>query len=316
MEHYELEQSQALPLELKIQKSLQRIREWYNHWRGQVYVSFSGGKDSTVLLHLVRSIYPNVPAVFCDTGLEYPEIRSFVLSHNNVEVIRPEKSFHEVLSVEGYPVISKRIAQAVRQYRTTKSESFKHKILNGYEMKNGGISKRFSIPNRWQFLINAPFKISDRCCDVMKKTPFKRIEKTGLYPMTGEMAGDSETRLRHYLRTGCNAFYNKRPKSIPLGFWLEGDVLRYLRDYSVPYCSVYGDIIESSGKLMTTGAERTGCMFCMFGIHMERGVNRFMRMQSTHPRLWKYCIYELGVGNVLNYIGVPYKDMFADEEAS
>ena len=76
MQLYELRQMQSLPLELKILKTQLRIREWYEHWDGDVCVSFSGGKDSSVLLHLVRSMYPDVPAVFVDTGLEFPEIRA------------------------------------------------------------------------------------------------------------------------------------------------------------------------------------------------------------------------------------------------
>ena len=55
---------QSLPLEAKIVKSQLRIREWYEYWNGEVYVSFSGGKDSTVLLHLVRELYPDVPLCF------------------------------------------------------------------------------------------------------------------------------------------------------------------------------------------------------------------------------------------------------------
>ena len=69
MELWELKQKQCLPLEVKIAMTLRRIREWYEYWDGNVYVSFSGGKDSTVLLHLVRQYYPGVPAVFSDTGL-------------------------------------------------------------------------------------------------------------------------------------------------------------------------------------------------------------------------------------------------------
>ena len=61
---WELQQMQSLPLSAKVVMTQQRIREWYEHWDGMVYVSFSGGKDSTVLLHLVRDMYPDVPAVF------------------------------------------------------------------------------------------------------------------------------------------------------------------------------------------------------------------------------------------------------------
>jgi len=80
MEAWELRQIQGLPLEIKIKKTQLRLQEWFDYWGGNVYISFSGGKDSTVLLHIARSIYPNIKAVFIDTGLEYPEVRSFVIS--------------------------------------------------------------------------------------------------------------------------------------------------------------------------------------------------------------------------------------------
>ena len=92
MEGWQLKQMQGLPLKVKIEKTKQRIREWYEKWECQVYISFSGGKDSTVLLDIVRQVYPNIVAVYCDTGLEYPEIKEFVKTIPNVKIIRPKSS--------------------------------------------------------------------------------------------------------------------------------------------------------------------------------------------------------------------------------
>ena len=79
-----LQMRQKYPLDLKVDMSLNRIKHWYKQYAGNVYVAFSGGKDSTVLLHLVRSLFPEVPAVFVNTGLEYPEINQFVETIDNV----------------------------------------------------------------------------------------------------------------------------------------------------------------------------------------------------------------------------------------
>lgn len=106
---------QALPLDLKIARTKQRIKEWVDYYGiSGVYISFSGGKDSTVLLDIARSMYPEIEAVFVNTGLEYPEIQSFVKTFDNVTIIYPKKTFMRVLTDCGYPLLGKEISSAIR----------------------------------------------------------------------------------------------------------------------------------------------------------------------------------------------------------
>ena len=294
---WQLKQRQGLPLDIKEKLSIKRIREFYNEMDGDVYVAFSGGKDSTVLLDLVRRIYPDVPAVFCDTGLEYPEVKEFIKTVDNVTTIRPVISFHEVLDKYGYPVISKRVAIQTRvcQNPTPNNIKTRNLYLNGMR-SDGKESMSWKIPNKWRKLIDAPFKVSEQCCYYMKKKPFKDYQKkTGLYPYLGTMASNSESRQSNYLRYGCNIIDGTRIRSSPLGFWLTEDIWNYIHKYNIPYCKIYD-----------MGVRQTGCIFCMFGVHMNNP-NRFQTLKKTHPKLWEYCIYKLGLKEVLEYIGVEYE---------
>lgn len=122
----DLWQLQGLPLNLKIRMTKDRIRQWIQTYgEDGVYVSFSGGKDSTVLLDLVRQDYPNVPGMFVDTGLEFPQIRDFVRQHENIEWVKPKMNFKAVIQKYGYPFISKEVSECVygaRKYLTSVME--------------------------------------------------------------------------------------------------------------------------------------------------------------------------------------------------
>ena len=342
-EAYELKQMQSLPLDIKIRMTKERIEQWYEHWDGMVYVSFSGGKDSTVLKHIVDSMYDDVPAVFVNTGLEYPEIQKFAMSQKNVVTVRPEMRFDEVIKKYGYPVVSKEVAQTVceaKKNAQTGKYIYRIKKLNGELVDKNGKPSTYNIP-QWKFLLDAPYDISHKCCDVMKKKPAKTYEKTtGRKAIIGTLASESTLRKTQWVRYGCNAFESKRPTSQPLSFWTEQDILHYIKQFDVPYCSVYGEIIpvddgeqfegqlttfdvlnDYDGTLLkTTGCDRTGCIFCMFGCHLEKEPNRFQRLKETHPRQYEYCIgggemvdgkwqpskEGLGLGKVLDYINVKY----------
>lgn len=114
---------QRLPLDRKIQITQTRIIEFYQHYQGNVCISFSGGKDSTVLLHIARQLYPEIPAVFSNTGLEYPEIQRFVKSFDHVDIVTPAMKFSEVVSNYGYPLIGKEVAEAINYARRIRSHS-------------------------------------------------------------------------------------------------------------------------------------------------------------------------------------------------
>ena len=114
----ELRILQAYPLEMKVRRTQQRIREWVDYYGIEnCAVSFSGGKDSTVLLHIARSLYPNIEAVFVNTGLEYPEIQQFVRSFSNVAILKPKTLFRDIVATYGYPFVSKEVAERVHNAR-------------------------------------------------------------------------------------------------------------------------------------------------------------------------------------------------------
>ena len=223
----DLKEMQAWPLERKIQVTQTRILEWIMKQEQKVFVSFSGGKDSTVLLDLARRVWADIPAVFIDTGLEYPELREFVKATPNVEWLRPRHPFFEIIEKYGYPVISKEVSNVI--YGARHGQTYRLKRLNGELLDRNGKPSIYNC-ERYKYLLDAPFKISDKCCYHMKKAPVYQYERqTGRKPIIGTMACESKLRLQSWLNTGCNAFASKRPTSKPMSFWTEQDVLRYLQ---------------------------------------------------------------------------------------
>lgn len=226
----ELRQLQHLPLDAKIAMSRERIREWIREFgESGVYVSFSGGKDSTVLLHLVRQWYPDVTAVFVDTGLEYPEIRQFVKTFDNVEIIRPAMNFKQVITKYGYPVISKEVSETVCEVRNPNYKGkTKYLKINGEYLTKKGDKSPYNC-EKYKPLLDADFNVSNVCCKVMKKSPAKKFEHDfGMVALTAQMAEESAQRTSAWLKNGCNGFDMNRKISNPMSFWTEQDVLQYI----------------------------------------------------------------------------------------
>ena len=184
--------------------------------------------------------------------------------------------------------------------------------------------------SRYKFFLNADFEISSMCCKVMKKQPAHKYGKeTGRKPMTAQMASESKMRTQKWLQNGCNGFDMKSPISNPMSFWTEQDVLLYIYKNNLPIAEVYGNIVidyEAMGQvegqmdmselasefgifdvgrpiLKTTGVNRTGCMFCGYGCHLEKSPNRFERMKETHPKQYNYIMKSVSDG------GLGYKEI-------
>ncbi len=207
-------------------------------------------------------------------------------------------NFLEVLRHYGYPLISKAVSDAIVEAKRTPGGS-RWKRMHGECRRNDGGRSQFDY-SKWLPLMDLPIKISDECCGAMKKRPMQTYQRaTGRYPITGTTAAESVLRTTSWVGRGCNTFSDSprgKAKSNPLSAWLEQDILHYIKRENIEICSVYGDLVytDADGNeyeenpfspdapLHCTGCERTGCMFCPFGAHLEKRGNAFPAA-SSHP---------------------------------
>lgn len=274
---------QYIPLDGKIAKSKLLIQQAVNEFGiNHVYISYSGGKDSTVLSHIAKGLYPNILHLFSNTTNEYPETLEHIrwekeANHTNILTVLPYDSngniwtFKKVVKHYGYPMFSKQIANAIRTYQHARTESTKQHSID-YINRN---FKRYSKYKN--------YNISDRCCDKLKKEPLrKKAKELNLHcAIIATLASESRQRERDWIDYGCNVFYKKSyNQSRPLSFWTEKDIFEYINRYNVRISSLY-----------SKGYSRNGCMFCGFGItHEDSSNNRFTRLQKTHPLQHQYLI--------------------------
>lgn len=307
---------QSLPLDVKVVMTRNRIRTFIDEYGTDgVYISFSGGKDSTVLLDIVRKEYPGIPTVFVDTWMEYPELRQFVRKQENVVVLKPKMMLKEIISRYGWCFPSKDVAQAIWYARQGKQWAL-NKL---YGLDSDGKKSLYRQQYiKWLPLYESDLLISPFCCDKQKEEPAALYEKqTGRHPILATMAEESARRRVAYLQTGCNSFEGHRPMSKPMGFWREQDVLQYKVENNIELAGPYGEVVEvgqtpgqmcflpTGGKLRCTGEQRTGCMFCPVGCHLT-GFAKFRRLKKYNPRLYDYCMEELGEKKLIEWVEKNY----------
>lgn len=307
VEKEELCRLQALPLDEKIAIAQKAIREFVEHFGVDgIYISFSGGKDSTVLIHLCRQLYPDLVGLYSDTGLEFPEIRDFVQTFDNITIVTPKMHHREMLKKCGYPVVSKEQAEWIYRIRSGTSSGAIQKAFYGLNLD--GTPTRFKLSEQWKYLLNAPFNIGSGCCKEMKLKPIAEyVKKTGRVPIMGTTASESALRAQKFMQYGFYNLEGKKAQCTPMSIWTDDDVWEYIHRFNLPYCKIYD-----------MGYDRTGCVFCMFGAHLDKEPNRFQKLQRTHPDLWRYCMkpYDdggLGLREVLEFMGIPYENYLLEE---
>lgn len=317
---------QQLPYEAKVAYAELRAREFEEECgrRGlNTHVSV-GGLDSITLLLFLRSIGIDSPAV----SVSSLEDKSIQRIHNQLGIIslKPLKSKVEVIREFGYPILSKEIAGkiALLQNPSEKNRTVRHAIITGETGAYGGnrTGTRMQLSRKWLEKFGGyenetegvnyqkpDFLVSDKCCYYLKEKPCDDWAKEHRSaPYLGLMASEGGRREKALMRNGCNYFGETTIRSAPFAIFSRQDLLQLALDLDVPVPEIYGGIErDASGLLKTTGAQRTGCSMCGFGIHLEKRPHRFDRLYQRNPKEWEFWMYGMGWGHVLDYIGVGWE---------
>lgn len=314
------------PYDFKIRYAELRAREFYQECgKRDLYCHVSvGGLDSITLLVFLRSIGIDVDAV----SVSALEDKSIQAVHKQLGVIglKPYRSKAAVIKEFGFPVLSKEIAGKIEllQNPSEKNKTVRHAIITGETGEYGGnrTGTRMQLPGRWLRLFGgadaegrehgyqaAPFKVSQKCCYYLKEKPCDDWAKAhNSVPYLGLMASEGGRREKALMMHGCNYFGETTIRSCPFAIFNRQDILQLALDLNVPVPEIYGKIVrEPSGKLRTTKAQRTGCSMCGFGIHLDKRPHTFDLLYDRNPQEWEFWMKKVGWGEVLDYIGVEWR---------
>lgn len=344
--HEEMLSKQQVPYSIKVHMAKDRIRDFYKEAlrRGlNCHVSV-GGLDSIVLGHLIRSMgytEEQIPFVSA-SSLEDISIQR-VHKEMNCITVQPLKPKVKILQEEGFPVLSKRIANKINTIAnpTEKNRTVRHAIITGEcgEQGHFATDSKMKLPQTYLKLFGgldeegralgygAPtnFKVSHKCCYYLKEAPCDNWAKEhNSVPFLGLMASEGGQRADALEEHGCNYFGKTTARSCPFAFYYHSDVVHLAVDLGVHIPEIYGEvkISEETNEFgdhiyTTTGEQRTGCSMCGFGIQLEKRPHRFDRLFERNPKEWEFwmkacCVDEegekYGWGRVLDYIGIPWRD--------
>lgn len=341
--HQEMLSKQMVPYSIKVMMAKDRIREFIKECdkRNLNYHVSVGGLDSIVLAKLIESMGYEVPRVSAST-LEDISIQK-VHKEMGCIVVKPLKSKVSILQEEGFPVLSKRIANKINTIAnpTEENKTVRHAIITGEcgEQGHFATDSKMRLPMRYLQLFGGldpegrelgygfptNFSVSHKCCYYLKEAPCDNWGKEhNSVPFLGLMASEGGQRADALEEHGCNYFGKTTVRSCPFAFFYHSDVVHLAVDLGVHIPEIYGEVRISDAtnefgdhEYTTTGEQRTGCSMCGFGIQMEKRPHRFDRLYERSPKEWDFwmnncCTDQNGTrygwGRILDYIGIPWKD--------
>ena len=340
--HEEMLQKQQVPYAIKVRMSEDRIRSFIEECdrRGLNYHVSVGGLDSIVLAKLIERMGYDVPRVSA-SSLEDKSIQE-VHKEMGCIVVAPLKSKVKILQEEGFPVLSKRIANKIDTlaHPTDKNKTVRHAIITGEcgEQGHFATDSKMKLPMTYLKLFGGldeegaalgygkpNFQVSHKCCYYLKEAPCDNWAKEhNSVPFLGLMASEGGQRADALEENGCNYFGKTTARSCPFAFYYHSDVIHLAVELGVHIPKIYGEVRVSKEKnefgdyeYSTTGEQRTGCSMCGFGIQLESRPHRFDRLYERSPKEWDFwmnhcCKHEDGTeygwGEVLDYIGIKWRD--------
>lgn len=344
--HAEMEQKQRLPYSIKVRMAENRIRAWLEIAGSEGYgchVSV-GGLDSITLLAFIRSLghdADEVPAISA-SSLEDRSIQA-VHREMGVQVVKPLKSKVQVLNDEGFPILSKKIANKIEtlQHPTENNKTVRHAIITGEcgELGHHAKDSKMRLAKKWLEIFGGfdeegralgykcptNFKVSEKCCYYLKEAPCDLwAREHHSVPFLGLMASEGGRRQEALEEYGCNYWSKGTKRSAPFSFFYHSDVIHLAVDLGVHIPEIYGEVktrensdLPDGIEYYTTGEQRTGCSMCGFGVQLEKRPHRFDRLYARNEKEWDFWMNKCckdsdgtpyGWGRVLDYVGVGWRN--------
>lgn len=297
-------------IEFLVEDSISKILKAWKDGEGKMFVSFSGGKDSTVLYHLVKMAGIKADVLFFDTGIELDAVYDFVKTFDDVILRKPKKPFGRIIKEYGKPFKSKYNSEYLKTYDGSYKNPFNlvrnnefikgtiHKIIGSYIVDTGVKAHSRALAKK-NFHILHPdrieeYKIANKCCSYLKKDPsadyIKENDVNGYFMGVRKAEGGARAMTYKSCRSMKKVGKKLILQSMPMFDWEDSDIDDFIQHYNIPISRAYTEY----------GLKRTGCFCCPFAQEMDVNLEALYKFE---PNKYKAS---------LKWLGQVYMDMGVD----